>query len=89
MANNYIPGFTPSLHGRPVKRMALGGRMESGRWFNERDDTIDYEAVGNPLGNLQNTLSNIDANSVMANFNNAAPITAIPSDARNCRREGS
>lgn len=38
MANNYIPGFTPSLHGQPVKRMALGGRMESGRWFNEGRD---------------------------------------------------
>lgn len=33
MANNYIPGFTPSLRSQPVKRMALGGRMESGRWF--------------------------------------------------------
>lgn len=72
MANNYIPGFTPSLHGRPVKRMAIGGRMEGDRLFRERDDTIDYEAVGNPLGNLQNTLSNIDANSVLANYNNTA-----------------
>ena len=38
MANNYIPGFTPSLHSQPVKRMALGGRMESGRWFDEGRD---------------------------------------------------
>lgn len=66
MANNYIPGFTPSLHGRPVKRMAIGGRMESGRWFNERDD----------LGDTQNTLSNIDANSVPANYNNIVAPTA-------------
>ena len=72
MANNYIPGFTPSLYGMPVKRMAIGGRMEGNRAFRERDDTIDYEAVGNPLGNLQNTLSNIDANAVLANYNNTA-----------------
>ena len=79
MANNYIPGFTPSLHGQPVKRMALGGRLESGRWFNEgRDrDTGDMPYTAEVASAAPAVAQSI-ASSPVAALTAAAPTAAAP-----------
>lgn len=82
MANNYIPGFTPSLHGQPVKRMALGGRMESGRWFNEGRDRDTGDMPYTPeVASAAPAVAQSIASSPVAALTAAAPTAAAPTAA--------
>ncbi len=82
MANNYIPGFTPSLHGQPVKRMALGGRMESGRWFNEgRDRDTGDMPYAPEVASAAPAVAQSIASSPVAALTAAAPTAAAPTAA--------